>query len=320
MSDQENLYWFESKGEGQELVTITGKRIFLDEKSPYCNKTAQQQAGWQRASLYMEYHGIWDATQFACEMEMMPGAGPFINVEGEKYGLVFATPQKAEEYLYPAMTEEQVDACRAYVDAFYADPGLQLLWHPLLLRPVCLYIDEDKTFHPVNIADYDPRKVLFKIKGPTDPLGSMYHCIFGGDTDDVFSEIDIEYLSHIDGQIVERGVDVLTHARRQAVLWRGRGSILGEYSPSDYFEEVVDCLGVFRGCPRSEEESLPDEQLAIESMNPHQLADTLDNILAGERFCDGYIADLIEDDTLLRIMKRLKTLLEIYEMGMGRID
>jgi|GEM_PF-369686 len=150
--NRQNVLWYTKSSAGKMVLAKpdgTRKAIGAKPNNPMFS-TRQAIEGWQRAVLFMEHYGGRDATSFACSMETI-FCWP-LDEPGNGIGaLILATPQTAEEHIYPYLTEEQVRLCRENVDDFYGDPNLQADWSDWVLYGVSLvYRLEDRSFRPVS--------------------------------------------------------------------------------------------------------------------------------------------------------------------------
>ena len=147
------VFWYEMDGDNTPvLVKGNGEKLTISERSDMFEMTVQSQQGWQRSCLYMQFDGIWDATAFGATMSATFAFGP--DEDGKCY--TFTSCEEADRRMYRNLTNEQIDACRKNVDAFYADRDLQIKWKQVILHPVCLILREGGSLEPANIADLNP--------------------------------------------------------------------------------------------------------------------------------------------------------------------
>lgn len=78
----------------------------------------------------------------------------------------------------------------------------------------------------------------------------------------------------------------------------------------DYDERVMNALGTLKSDTDYLEHHANLEDKPIETLNLTELATIYTFIQRGERFCDGYIAGVIEDGSLLQLVNRHIELLE----------
>ena len=149
MSDNHG-FWYETEQDGSvSLVKENGERNNFSERRRGMDKTKQMLAGWQRAKLYMEEKGIWDATAFGATMHATL-AVYWKELDGVPSFLLFTSCQAAEESVYPFLTKKQVKQCRQNVRAFYSSKDAQLVWSEYILHPVCLLYRKN-AFTPISL-------------------------------------------------------------------------------------------------------------------------------------------------------------------------
>ena len=160
-NEPEKLFWYETEDDKPVLVAESGKRYIWNETSEYYNHTEQEQAGWQRAMLYMDWYGIWDATAFGAGINATIAYGPVMDMDKQNYYLLtFSSPSEAERTVYPFIDAKQQTLVRENVDAFYASKELQKKWFSLILRPICLRIYQDGSILASSVDNYDPNEIL----------------------------------------------------------------------------------------------------------------------------------------------------------------
>lgn len=138
------IFWFvETKDGNQKLVRPDGTSEVFERRNEYFEKLGKQaMAGWQRSMLLMQEYNIWDVTAFACTMSSPIGVLTSKHVNGKRIAYIFANCERADETVYPFLSDEQVQICRENVDKFYANPNVQAAWHDFILHPVCLKVVE----------------------------------------------------------------------------------------------------------------------------------------------------------------------------------
>jgi len=155
------VFWFkETESGNQRLIRPDGSSVLFKKRNAAFELSKQCHAGWQRAKLFMNEYGIWDATAFGCSMQALMSATDY--EDGKRIIYLFSTCQHAERAVYPFLSEEQVYQCRDNVDKFYANPNIQAAWNNLILYPVCIKItEENQEFIPIAINDIgDGEQVL----------------------------------------------------------------------------------------------------------------------------------------------------------------
>ena len=148
------VFWFvETKGGNQKLVRPDGTSEIFNRKNEYFEELGRQAlAGWQRSMLLMQEYNIWDATAFSCTMSVLIGVRTSRYENGKRIAYIFSNCERAEELVYPFLSEEQVQICRENVDKFYANPNVQAAWHDFILHPVSLKVIEDsEELVPISI-------------------------------------------------------------------------------------------------------------------------------------------------------------------------
>lgn len=157
----DECFWFEAEEDHQVLVTESGKRFVCAETSEQFNSTEQECAGWQRATLFIDYFGIWDLTAFAAGINATMAYGPFIDKKRkQEYMLTFSSPSEAEKTVYPFIDKEQEAVARKNVDVFYSSKTLQKKWAPVILKPICLRVYRDGMIIASSPEHYDPDEIL----------------------------------------------------------------------------------------------------------------------------------------------------------------
>ena len=144
------IFWFSETLDGnQKLIRPEGTFTVYTEKNASFQESRQSHAGWQRAMLFMDEYGIWDATAFGCSMDAI------LRIRAdESTAYLFATCQAAEKEIYPQLKPKQRQLCRENVDRFYACPQLQAGWSSLILYPVCFKLDrKKKKIEPIFIGE-----------------------------------------------------------------------------------------------------------------------------------------------------------------------
>ena len=158
------LFWYEmDQNQNPVLIKGNGEKLTINEKSNLCDQTVQSQQGWQRARLFMDLNGIWDATGFGASMRATYAFGP--DEDGKCF--TFTSCEEAERSLYAILTSEQVITCRKNVDDFYSDKKVQMEWNEVILHPVCVVLRKDGSLEPVainalnsHILDQYKRKII----------------------------------------------------------------------------------------------------------------------------------------------------------------
>lgn len=148
-------FWYETDEKSNPvLVTEDGKRftVYGKYEDNRLEVSLQERQGWQRAMLYMDYNGIWDATQFGAWMSATLAYGP--DSEGKFY--TFSSCKLAERHLYESLSKKQVEECRRNVEEFYSSRELQLKWQEIILHPICVVTREDGGLEPVTLSDINP--------------------------------------------------------------------------------------------------------------------------------------------------------------------
>ena len=169
--DQQNVLWYKKSSNGRMHLVRPGGRQRSTNQKPGGSRFSTRQAveGWQRAILFMQQFEIRDATSFACSMETMlcwPLDGP----DDSTCVLILATPQTAEEGIYPFLTEDQIRLCRENVDEFYGDPNLQADWSEWILYGVSIvYRLEDHSFRPVSFREIPELRVEWNVEVGESP-------------------------------------------------------------------------------------------------------------------------------------------------------
>jgi len=100
-----------------------------------------------RENLFIEEYGIWDITVFSLDM-----VTPVVLKKSGKY-YVFITPSRADDLIYPYLSEDDIELCQKHVDRFYGDPNIQAGWPSLILYPVVVEATTDGFLSPVYIGD-----------------------------------------------------------------------------------------------------------------------------------------------------------------------
>lgn len=161
VSESKEYFWYETENGNQVLVTESGKRFVCNDTSEYFNSTEQEHAGWQRATLFIDWLGVWDLTAFAADMNATIAFGPFIDRRRkEEYIVTFSSPSEAEKTVYPFIDQKQEALARKNVDAFYASKTQQIKWFPIILKPICLHIYQDGEVLASAIDKYNPDEIL----------------------------------------------------------------------------------------------------------------------------------------------------------------
>ncbi len=326
-----SIFWFETEGDNQVLVTASGKKILCDEKSEYFNKSKQQHDAWQRAMLYMKYYGIWDATSFACSMDTPIGVGPFDEKDSTKpYILAFITPQAAEQFIYQRLPEKQVLELIENVDHFYNNIELQLQWSQFILRPVCLKVTRDGDLEPVKIETLKPAEIVLRRGFPIDlfdqeSLSVDFDVVFHNE---FLTEEEAQVLSGVDQTAVKNAIELVRGIDK--IPWGG-GEPTGKKDadgkdilswpfpmyPNGLFE-CLELLGWDKNYGENYENNCKGKD--IDEMNSFQLQTMLTRMSRGERFCDGFIEGEIENGNLLKCLERLNYLIRFYDSCINHLD
>ena len=130
----------------------------MTREMPGFSTSVQALDGVRRANLYLSSFGVWDITAFSAWMD---GTYAYSAVfeDGEKCRLTFTTPQAAEKSVYPYLSDRAVGQALANVEAFYADPALQMEWADFILHPVAVKVSSRGEASPVAISEIDLSKL-----------------------------------------------------------------------------------------------------------------------------------------------------------------
>lgn len=153
------IYWFGKDEKGfVQLERPYAKARKMTREMPGFSTSVQALDGVRRANLYLSSFGVWDITAFSAWMD---GTYAYSAVfeEGEKCRLTFTTPQAAEKSVYPYLSDRAVEQARANVEAFYADPALQMEWADFILHPVAVKVSSRGEASPVAISEIDLSKL-----------------------------------------------------------------------------------------------------------------------------------------------------------------
>ena len=81
------------------------------------------------------------------------------------------------------------------------------------------------------------------------------------------------------------------------------------YDPREaYPDEVMAALGLMEPDYQYAVHLEKAKEIPIDSMPPDMIRAKLTSYLRGERFCDGYIAEIVNSGELLSVLRRLKEL------------
>ena len=146
-NEPQRVIWFTQDKDGHQVLhRPDGTKVKGKEK---CLPSDQMSCYRERARLFMQECGIWDATSFACTVQTLFFLKPTTH---KTY--MFCGLDGAERFVYPVIPDDIVEASRKYVDDFYASPALQAGWPGYLMFPVWFEVKKGSNeLKPIFIGD-----------------------------------------------------------------------------------------------------------------------------------------------------------------------
>lgn len=175
MSGTDKVIWFTQNKSGMLVLnrpdgTKTINRRKYDPSDPMA-------LYFERAKMYMQENGIWDATAFACTVQTPLYFQPKYS-DDKTY--VFIGLDGAERSIFPILSEDVVAECRKNVEDFYASPVLQAGWPGFIMFPVWLeYMNTENKFRPIFIDEIGLNqsavsgREIYPVPGPIDDMESF---------------------------------------------------------------------------------------------------------------------------------------------------